>query len=121
MTPSIPVGPGAGSQAPPQTQQGPSALTHMQASAPAPLAQAPVATTGADTTKGLLQMGPGGVVFKDGAGIAPVLEPGVNQPGDNTNVSSGAGTSGGFPTTGSRAPVTGSAPGPRNRGRVKTR
>jgi hypothetical protein len=124
MTPSISMtgeGTGAGVPAanrpPDSVAKSPSALPRMQSSPPAPSPSA-VATTGFDVTKGLTQMGQ---ILSQGPAITPVTEPVANQPGNDTNVSSGAGKSGGFPTTGSRAPTQGSAPGKRPMGRVKTR
>ncbi len=118
MTPSISMTPdqnrpGGG------TIQGPSA-SEAQAQGGSPIGQpAAVSPVGSDAYKSLDQTG---TSIAADMGLKPV-SPKADQGGDNSNVSSNdAGKSGGFPMSGkSRAPVTGSAPGPRNRGRTRTR
>ncbi len=113
--PSISMG-GEGTQRPPQAQQGPSALDAMKTSKPAP-SPAAVKTIGSDQTKAF---DAGGQIFAQGLSAGRVTEPGTNpSTGDDTNVQA---TPAGYPTGGkSRAPVTGSAPGPRTKNLNKLR
>ncbi len=106
---------------PAATTNGPSVVDAMKSNPPAPLAQQPVATTGNDTTKGLLQMGPGGDVFKQGEGIAPSLEPAAAKPSAADNNT--AGVLKGSPAAADEVVRSRRrhAPPPRNLGRTKTR
>jgi len=93
----------------------PSAADQLKAGGSKMVEPAPTPTLGADTTIVLKQ---DGQTLAQGVGVAPVGFQ-AKTAGDDTNLQTTPDT---FPrNAGSRAPVQGSAPGPRNLGRTKTR